>query len=267
MVKCKNVECSKETKKGRVYCSLTCRNVYVNKYLRDYKKQGNKKKEKNISEYKKNPKHCGNLNCNVKLPYEKRGNTYCGNSCSAKVKNGTRKLPKKYNMSKEGLEAIKKANRERNGDLIGEYEKNPNKCTNCNEPLKYAHRKRTYCTLECKREYERKNQDEYRQYQLNCKFKFGLKEYPNEFNFGLIEEHGWYSPSNSTKPNIKGVSRDHIFSVSEGFKQNINPNIISHPANCRLMIHSNNIGKGGDCDITIEELKTKIQEWDKKYPH
>ena len=37
-MKCKNIECVNMTIGKRVYCSLVCRNYYVNKYLRDYTK-------------------------------------------------------------------------------------------------------------------------------------------------------------------------------------------------------------------------------------
>ena len=40
MGKCKNVECNNETEGKNLYCSLSCRNYYVNKYLRDYTKNG-----------------------------------------------------------------------------------------------------------------------------------------------------------------------------------------------------------------------------------
>lgn len=83
MEKCKNIECSNETIGKRVYCSLTCRNIYVNKYLRDYNKNGaGLSGEK---EYYLNPKKC--LKCSSIIKYEQRRNEYCGHSCSASVGN------------------------------------------------------------------------------------------------------------------------------------------------------------------------------------
>lgn len=84
------------------------------------------------------------------------------------------------------------------------------------------------------------------------------------FDFSIIEKYGWYSPSNK-RNNLGGVSRDHIYSVMEGFKNNIDSKILSHPANCQLMIHNDNISKGNKSSITLEELLEKIKEWDKKY--
>lgn len=65
--------------------------------------------------------------------------------------------------------------------------------------------------------------------------------------------------------NVNGVSRDHLYSISEGLNNNINPLLLSHPANCRIMIHLNNKQKHSQCSITIEELKIKILEWEEKY--
>ena len=84
--------------------------------------------------------------------------------------------------------------------------------------------------------------EEYQKYRLDCNFKFNLSDYKDEFDFSLVEKYGWYSPTNKND-NISGVSRDHMLSVREGFENGIDPNIISHPANCRLMIHSENISK------------------------
>jgi hypothetical protein len=38
---------------------------------------------------------------------------------------------------------------------------------------------------------------------------------------------------------------------------------MSHPANCCLLRHKENVSKGTRCDITIEELIEKIKIWDK----
>lgn len=101
-------------------------------------------------------------------------------------------------------------------------------------------------------------------YRMDCKFNFNLADYKEEFDFKLVKEYGWYSPSNK-KNNLGGVSRDHMFSIREGFEMNIDPKILSHPANCQLLIHSKNISKHRKSSITLEELLTKIEEFDKKY--
>jgi len=56
-----------------------------------------------------------------------------------------------------------------------------------------------------------------------------------------------------------------MVSVDYGWRNNIDPSIISHPANCKLLIHSDNFKKGTDCSISLEELQRRIAEWDNKY--
>lgn len=48
--------------------------------------------------------------------------------------------------------------------------------------------------------------DEYQKYRLDANFKFNLADYSDEFDFTLVKEHGWYSPTNK-KNNLGGVSR------------------------------------------------------------
>lgn len=65
--------------------------------------------------------------------------------------------------------------------------------------------------------------------------------------------------------NLNGISRDHIISINYGFKNNIDYKIISHPANCQLLRHSENSKKYTKCDLTLKELLNKIKKWNKKY--
>jgi hypothetical protein len=101
-----------------------------------------------------------------------------------------------------------------------------------------------------------------KRYRQLCEFKFSLNDYPDKFDFGLIEEYGWYKAKNRGD-NSNGVSRDHMYSVSEGFENNIDPYYISHPANCRLMRQNENSSKKNKCSITLEELKNRVNNWDK----
>jgi predicted nucleic acid-binding Zn ribbon protein len=122
------------------------------------------------------------------------------------------------------------------------------------------------CGDKCGRQYRNRNVDKssLKNYRQQCAFQFALNEYPNEFDFSLIEEYGWYKAKNHGD-NLYGVSRDHIVSVKYGWLNNIPPEIIRHPANCRLMKHSDNVSKGEDCGMTIDELYFKIEKWNKKY--
>ena len=135
-------------------------------------------------------------------------------------------------------------------------------CQECNK--KVQKRKQKFCSIECRKKYHRKKLSNYKNYRLDCHFNFSLNDYPEEFDFSLIEKYGWYSASNHGN-NLNGISRDHMFSISEGFKQNIDPQIIKHPANCKLMKHTDNSKKWGKSSLNINELKNRIEIWNKKY--
>lgn len=136
-------------------------------------------------------------------------------------------------------------------------------CPICNKEFVSKRRKTVFCSRECAQEARRednlKNKGEYHIYYLMCKFQFSLNMFPNEFNFGLVEENGWYEATNRGN-NLKGVSRDHMFSINEGYKQGIDPYYISHPANCQLMKQEDNFKKLTNCSITKEELFKRVKD-------
>ena len=43
--------------------------------------------------------------------------------------------------------------------------------------------------------------------------------------------------------------------------------MLAHPANCQLLIHSDNIRKHAKLGMSVEELKSRIKNWDVKYNH
>lgn len=145
----------------------------------------------------------------------------------------------------------------------------PRFCKNCGKQIHHKSRHRNYCSDECRiafRKAERatKYDAEYAKYRVACKFRFNLADYPDEFDFELIRQHGWYSPSNK-KNNPNGVSRDHMYSVKAGYLNKVPSTIIEHPANCQLILHRANESKGSGCSITLEELKSRIASWENKY--
>jgi hypothetical protein len=87
----------------------------------------------------------------------------------------------------------------------------------------------------------------------------------------LVEKYGWFSPNGYKKrnktPNLNGVSRDHLYTISDGFKYNIDSTIISHPANCQILQHNGPNGNNSKkkSNITLEELLLKISIWNLKY--
>jgi endogenous inhibitor of DNA gyrase (YacG/DUF329 family) len=127
---------------------------------------------------------------------------------------------------------------------------------------KYCHtteniQKRKSICEDCRKGY-------YKFYRPSCEFRFSLRKYSEWFGVDLLIEHGMYSPSNK-KNNLDGVSRDHLLSVSAGFKQGIDPAIISHPANCEYMLHRVNQRKHTKSSITLEQLLVRIEEFEKLY--
>lgn len=165
----------------------------------------------------------------------------------------------------------------------GNYKEKPiyNKvCGFCENEFKTHDESQQFCSISCSKQYRDaigfnlkiQNASELEReklrlikYRRDCQFKFGIRNYPNEFDFKLIEKYGWYSAKNRGN-NIDGVSRDHMYSVKEGFLNNIDPKIISHPANCRLVRQRDNASKHDGCSITLEELLRRIEIWDAKYP-
>ena len=228
-MKCKNIECVNDTIGKRVYCSLSCRNIYVNKYLRDYTKYSDTVKQKELikeNAYLENPKLC--LNCNNIIPYNKKRNEYCGKDCSFSQNNLNRKGIK-YNLTNEGKNILIKSalknfhNHDFNKHIsnINSYNDNPKLCLCCSTKIEFSKRKQKYCSKGCFKISKKQNLDNnYLKYKNLSKFKFSLNSYPNEFDFSLIEKYGWYSPSNK-KNNLDGISRDHMISVREGFELGI----------------------------------------------
>ncbi len=101
-------------------------------------------------------------------------------------------------------------------------------------------------------------------YRVLCQFKFNVYEYKDFFNLDLIKEHGWYKAKNRGD-NLNGISRDHLYSIHQGFKNKINPYLVSHPANCELVQHFLNNRKNTNNFIFIEELIKRINLFNEEY--
>lgn len=250
MKKCKNNECNENVKKdSNVYCSLRCRNIYVNKNLRDYTliSESLSKKRK---EYEKKPNKC--KECKSKIEYKSKLNLFCSTSCSASYNNRGRIH------SEDSIKKIKNKLIDFYADKITIIQ-----CLFCgNDIPKRLHRK--YCNKDCSRKNKRKLLGNYEIYKFDCSFKFNLADYPKEFDFSLLKKYGMYKAKNRGD-NLGGVSKDHIYSISEGYKNGVPSNIISHPANCQLMVHKYNISKNSKSHISLKDLNEKIEKWNNKY--
>lgn len=199
----------------------------------------------------------------------------CGKSFSIIERSSKNK--EKYFCSKKCANSHDRTSESKNKtslSLIKYYNTQKKRCVYCNNEI--TSRRAKYCSSECRKSHKldiklnktvsdtEKEKILIRKYRTECSFKFNLSDYPNEFNFELIKKFGWYKAKNNGN-NLCGVSRDHMYSVMDGYRNNINPNIISHPANCRLITHSENISKGDKSIITIENLLERIDIWNKKY--
>lgn len=149
-------------------------------------------------------------------------------------------------------------------------------CEICGKTFKSSYPKK-WCSIECRRifKYNEKISNNnfsaiqlekmhYKLYWLQCQFKFALNDFPDEFDFELIKKYGWYKAKNKGN-NLNGVTRDHVFSIKTAYQNKIDPYYISHPANCSLVLQKDNISKYTKCGYSIEELYSRVEEWNKKY--
>ena len=136
-------------------------------------------------------------------------------------------------------------------------------CVYCNKTFKCLPSKvKKFCNNECKMNFIKKDWTKKQNYYSECRFKFNVYHYPEKFDLKLIEKHGWYKAKNwGDNPN--GVSRDHRISINYGWENGIASEIISHPANCILMLNSDNIKKNRKCEIELERLIEEIEKWDR----
>ena len=206
-----------------------------------------------IKEYQVNCGKCNNLfivkERETKFP--SKAKYFCSRSCANSRGKRTEETKNKIRNALAGKEYVNK--------LISN-------CEQCGKEIRYSEKsKRKFCDKDCKKLHIRSLKSEFQQYKIKTCFCFNLRDYTDEFDFGLIENFGWYSPKNSRKPNLNGVSRDHMYSVKEGFRNNVEPSLLAHPANCKLMRHNDNVSKLDKCSISVEELRIRIKDWDKKY--
>lgn len=220
-------------------------------YLKKAVESGKQAAEKRFGKLIKETLDCNCCGTSIKVEYrrgKKKAKYFCSRSCA-----NTRK-----NRSEDTKAKIAKALKSKTQYII-------KKCQHCEivfESVKRRNRK--YCSIKCAASARKRTDNSLITYRKRASFNFNLSDYPEEFNFSLIEKYGWYLPSNRGN-NLNGVSRDHMVSVKFGYENNIDPSIIGHPANCRLMRHNDNVSKYEDCSITLEELKVRIKKWNNKY--
>lgn len=103
-------------------------------------------------------------------------------------------------------------------------------------------------------------QDGYKIYFSAAGFKHGFQftNLTSDKEKHLLEENGVYN-----KTNTNGCVRDHLLSRRYGFENNIPTWIIGHPANCEIVLHSENVRRSNSNDnqITFEELMKRIKKY------
>jgi len=79
-----------------------------------------------------------------------------------------------------------------------------------------------------------------------------------EKNYDLFKNR--INPKN-LKRSWKANHLDHIYSVSQGFKDRINPFYIAHPCNLQMLKARENKKKNAKCGHSIDELVQKILDF------
>ena len=104
------------------------------------------------------------------------------------------------------------------------------------------------------------DRDAYDVYCSDAAFKHGFKTNCEKQN-ALLTQYGVFNTRDNK--NATGCVRDHLLSRRYGFDNNIDPEIISHPANCEIVLHTENVRRARTNDnlITLEELLERIENW------
>ena len=239
----------------------------MSKKLVDVASKRRKEENGELREYEVTCEHCGKKF--VVMEYEKkfpqRKHYYCSRSCAN---------------SRERSDVTKRKIASKLIEFYGSDKGKKSVCEFCGKEYIKSSNSQKFCSDTCSRrnrfyKYYGKRLDMCKNdfdkikilsliYKNQCKFSFSLSEYPNEFDSEIIKEHGWYSARNHGD-NMNGVSRDHMFSITEGFRLGIDPYLISHPANCAIMTQRNNSSKHNKCSISYEELVERVEDWNRKY--
>lgn len=230
-------------------------NPRYNDILKSTKEKISAKNKLEIKEYVLQCEICGKeytINCNENFYNKKLYRKTCSDKCAKKL---------------TSLKTDYKSVREKQSKTLA---KPPiiKICPCCNILFETKNKNKIYCCKECafKHRYikDLTLKDLRKYYKTCCLFNFSLNAFPDEFDFSLIEKYGWYKAKNHGD-NLNGISRDHMISRNYGFEHLVDPYIISHPANCVLLQHNDNVSKYTKCSLTIEELIQRIKDWHIKY--
>jgi hypothetical protein len=194
------------------------------------------------AKYEKAPKFC--TQCKKVIPYKGRRNKFCGSSCSAT-----------YNNPRKDRKKLGRVNR---GGIPRNFCKVTfRQCPVCLDYFRSPKGGKVYCKVTCNPEFTSRQS-----YRRMCKFKLNNQDYPELYNEQLIVEYGWYNPTNvKGTTNLTGVCWDHLYRISDGYKNRVDPKILAHPANAELVPWLENITRK-ESIISLEELYKRIKLWD-----
>lgn len=202
-------------------------------------------------------------NCNKDHNSEYGSGRFCSAKCARgfSTKNKRAEINQKVSAKLSGrkLSAEHIKNIENGNNFNRKNNKIEKNCLNCNS-LMLCKVFQKFCTRTCWANYTEKTKEPFLLYRQRCNFDFKIEDYPDKFDLTLVEQYGWYSPANK-RNNLNGVSKDHMVSVKTGFELGIDPNVIKHPANCKLMLHRENQNKNSKSSITVEDLLERINHW------
>ncbi len=241
------LHCNKNFKPGvgstGKYCSLICAGEH----------NGALRHQASAQQYLLNPKRC--KNCDTAIPYKQRkANQFCSRSCAA-MYNNARKDWATITTGPAPKPKLPKQPRKKRSNQVITAEGPHTRIYLCT------------CKITGKKWYSPSVKTIHpsaattkKLYSYQCRFTFSISNYPQLFSdiSSLIKEYGWYSASNKGN-NLSGCSRDHLYSVSDGFKNNVDPKIMSHPMNCKIVPHRENQSKNKNSTITLSELMEQIK--------
>lgn len=238
-----------------MYCCPNCGREYSS--YRSLHRHKTLKHPENISSkssrirlYDQQPQTC--QQCLKALPYNKRHYKFCNRSCSATYNN----MNRSDQQSEQRIQGWRNKYTTLRRDVPNKFPRDQ-LCLTCDALFTATTYNQKYCSPQCNVGKHSKAQ-----YRLACRFKVSPKSHPSLYNDRLIARYGWYAPTNkSSIPNLTGVCWDHLYRVSDGYANNVDPKILSHPANAELVPWTENKLRTKSM-ITIETLKRRIQQWD-----
>lgn len=266
--------CGGLKKQARKFCSLRCRNVYINS-RKDYAAQGrNIRKSTRIRLNRDLGKlrvfivKCYKCKSVVKVKerekkFPLKEKYFCSRSCAngkswSEEDNLKKSLAwKPSNQSvEEWLEKREKKQFDRKRRLNLTIEEK--------RLIRIEAGKKGAITKRKRGVWVKKDPNKLCDYRKLCQFNFALSTYSEEFDLSLFKKYGIYRAKNKGN-NPRGIVRDHMYSIKKGFENKIDFRIISHPANCSLIRAHDNQSKNVKCTITLDQLLERIENWNKKY--